>query len=561
MAITVIASISEIISIGSVLPFLAVLTDPNKVFSHPEAQPLIVHLNFTEPRQLVLPLSIFFGIAALFAGCARLLLLRSSIRLASAVGSDLSIEIYRRTLYQPYSIHLNQNSSKVINTIIHQSSSIINKTVLPVLTIINSIVMLGAIFLLLLTVDPGTTLGAFGSFLVCYLVVIKATRKRLLLNGEIASRQATLVIKSLQEGLGGIREILIDGTQPLYCTYYQQADRAMRHAEAGSLFIGQCPRYVMESLGLVVIAIISYFLSKSPGGVADSIPILGAIAIGAQRMLPVMQQAYVALTGIFAGQSTLKDVLELLDGPNYSEFDTDRGMPITFEKDIRLRQLGFKYSPDSPMVFYGLELKFNKGDRIGIIGVTGSGKTTLIDLIIGLLHPNHGSIEIDSVPLTETNRRGWQALIAHVPQSIFLADCSIEENIAFGVPREMIDFERVRRAATQAQIEEVILSLPQQYATRVGERGIRLSGGQRQRIGIARALYKRASVLIFDEATSALDGGTEMAVMQAIDGLGSNLTVILIAHRLSTLKGCNRVVELGVNGVARVGTYTEMLGR
>jgi len=226
-----------------------------------------------------------------------------------------------------------------------------------------------------------------------------------------------------------------------------------------------------------------------------------------------------------------------------------------------LKQLSFRYSDHTPWVLRNLNFSIARGSRVGFVGTTGSGKSTLLDIVMGLLQPTDGTLSIDGVPVVTANHRGWQAHIAHVPQAIFLADTTIEENIAFGVPMEQIDHERVRDAARNAQIAEVIESWPQKYKTIVGERGIRLSGGQRQRIGIARALYKQADVIIFDEATSSLDNETELAVMQAIENLSTDLTILIIAHRLTTLKNCTQVIELGDGGIRRIGNYKDMLAQ
>jgi ATP-binding cassette subfamily B protein len=238
------------------------------------------------------------------------------------------------------------------------------------------------------------------------------------------------------------------------------------------------------------------------------------------------------------------DVLELLDQPLPHYAQQSPSKPISFNQDIRLKNIDFHYNDQVPYILKKIDLTIAKGDRIGFIGKTGSGKSTLVDIIMGLLLPTKGEIYIDNQQITDKNRRSWQAHIAHVSQNIYLADASIEENIAFAVLPENIDHQRVRQAAKQAQISELIEQWPDKYQTFVGERGIRLSGGQRQRIGIARALYKRTDVLIFDEATSALDNETEQAVMEAIDGLDKELTILIIAHRLNTLKGCDKIVEI-----------------
>lgn len=558
LVLMILASFTEILSIGAVLPFLAILTDPARVFAHPSAQPLIQALGLTEPTQLLLPLTIAFGLAGLIAGAMRLLLLWASTRLSYAAGADLSISIYRRTLYQPYAVHVARNSSEIIDGISGKTGNAIY-VISMTLGLINSSIMLIAILIALLSVDPVIALAAFGGFGLIYTSIVQLTRNRLLINSQITARESTYVIKSLQEGLGGIRDVLIDGSQDTYCQIYRNADHPLRRAQGNNLFIGQSPRYGMEALGMLLIAMLAYTLAKQPDGIAKAIPVLGALALGAQRLLPVLQQAYGSWSSIQGGRASLQDTLELLDQPLPDYADQPAAKPLTFRQQISLKQLSFRYSPQTPWVLKNLDLTMAKGSRVGFIGVTGSGKSTLLDIVMGLLQPTNGAIEVDGQPITLGNHRAWQAHIAHVPQAIFLADSTIEANIAFGVPKGQIDHERVRQAAQQAQISDIIESWPKQYQTFVGERGIRLSGGQRQRIGIARALYKQSDVIIFDEATSALDNETEQAVMRAIEALSDDLTVLIIAHRLTTLKNCTQIVELGDSGVRRVGSYQEIV--
>jgi ABC-type multidrug transport system fused ATPase/permease subunit len=561
LLLMLLASFAEILSIGAVLPFLGVLTAPERIFELPLAQPIIHALKLTNPTQLLLPLTIVFGLATLLAGAMRLLLLWASTRLSFATGADLSSNIYRRTLYQPYSVHCARNSSDVINGISGKANSVIYSIILPFLTLISSSVILIGLLIALLAVQPVIALTAFGGFGLMYSLIIRATRKKLLIDSQCAARESSQVIKSLQEGLGGIRDVLIDGSQSAYCQIYRNADLPLRRAQGSSIFIGASPRYAMESLGMILIGALAYSLARQPDGISKAIPILGALALGAQRLLPVLQQAYSAWTGIRSGQISLQDTLELLDQPlpNYANELTVPRLP--FNHNIRLRKLNFRYSVETPYVLKDLELSITKGGRVGFIGTTGSGKSTLLDIVMGLLKPTDGTLEIDGQTITLANHRGWQAHIAHVPQAIFLTDSTIEENIAFGIPKDQIDFERVRCAAQQAQISDSIENWPKQYQTFVGERGIRLSGGQRQRIGIARALYKQADVIIFDEATSALDNETEQAVMQAIEGLSKDLTLLIIAHRITTLKNCTQIVELGEGGIKRLGTYQEIVNQ
>ena len=560
LVLMILASFAEIISIGAALPFLAVLMDPARIFEHTSAQPIITALGLTEPQQLLFPLTVGFGLAALITGAMRLVLLWASTRLSFAAGADLSTNIYRRTLYQPYAAHVARNSSEIINGISGKASNaiqVINMT----LNLIGSIVMLIFILVALLSVDPIIALSAFGGFGLIYVVIIRLARNRMLINSQTVARESTFVIKSLQEGLGGIRDILIDGSQAAYCEIYRKSDEPLRRAQGNNSFISSSPRFGVEALGMLLIAALAYALAQQPEGVAKAIPILGALALGAQRLLPALQQAYGAWSGIQGGQASLQDAIELLDQPLPDYINQPAAMPLPFQRQIDLKQIAFRYSSLTPWVLMDLNITIPKGSRIGFVGSTGSGKSTLLDIVMGLLQPTLGELEIDGQAISPSNQRAWQAHIAHVPQAIYLADSTIEENIAFGVAKSEIDAQRVRIAAHQAQIADTIESWPNQYQTFVGERGIRLSGGQRQRIGIARALYKRADVIIFDEATSALDNETEQAVMQSIEGLGDGITLLIIAHRLTTLKNCSKIVEFGGGGIKRVGSYEDIVNR
>jgi ATP-binding cassette subfamily B protein len=311
---------------------------------------------------------------------------------------------------------------------------------------------------------------------------------------------------------------------------------------------------------MALIAILAYSLAIKPEGLSTAIPILGALALGAQRILPILQQAYASYTYMKGGEASLIDTLELLDQelPKFLSVENSNVL-VTFKDKIELKNITFKYNLNQKAILHEFNLKIPKGSRVGIIGKTGSGKSTLLDLIMGLIQPTHGQLLIDNVSIDENNYRQWQGHIAHVPQSIYLSDASISENIAFGVPRIDIDFDRVVLASQKAQIDNVIETWDNKYDTIVGERGVRLSGGQRQRIGIARALYKNADVIIFDEATSALDNETEKEVMDSIRLLGDKLTILIVAHRLSTLKECDFIIELNGGAVSRMGTYNALI--
>jgi ATP-binding cassette subfamily B protein len=559
LILMIVASLSEIISVGAVLPFLGILTAPEQVYQHPFMQPIIQILGLSEPSQLILPLTVLFIIAALLAGSIRLTLLYVMTRLSFATGADLSINIYRRTLYQEYTVHVSRNSSEVINSIITKTNTVINGIITPVLTFISSIILLVGIMGALFVINVSVALSAFIGFGLLYWLVVRYTKNQLKDNSQIIADQSTQMIKSLQEGLGGIRDLLIDGTQQFYCQLYRNADLPLRRASGNNQFISGSPRYIMEAIGMTLIAGLAYVMTQQEGGMVTAIPVLGALALGAQRLLPALQQAYSAYSTIKGSRSSFKDVLSLLDQPLPEYADQSPPKPILFEKEIKLTNLNFRYREDSPWVLKNINFSLEKGMRVGFIGVTGSGKSTLLDIIMGLLPPTNGELIIDQQPVNRQNLRAWQAHIAHVPQNIFLSDSSIEENIAFGVAKDQIDHQQVKKAAEQAQIAELIDEWKDGYQTFVGERGVRLSGGQRQRIGIARALYKKANVLIFDEATSALDNETEREVMKAIEDLGKEITILIIAHRLTTLKGCDKIIKLDKNNTVHAGSYQEMI--
>jgi ABC-type bacteriocin/lantibiotic exporter with double-glycine peptidase domain len=559
LGLMIFASFAEIISIGSVLPFLGVLTSPHRVFEISVAQPFIHLLGLKEPEQLLLPLTITFGVAAILTGILRLTLLWASTKLSFDIGADISNKIYRNTIYQPYSTHISRNSSEIINGVSKKAGEVIHTAVMPALTIISSFVMLAAILLTLVSIDPIIAATAFLGFGVIYGIVISVARRKLTDDSKVIAVESTKAMKSLQEGLGGIRDVLLDGSQEVYCTAFEASDGAMRRAQGNIHFIGLSPRYGMEALGMLLIAALAYTVAKRPEGISTAIPILGALALGAQRMIPVLQQAYWSWVAFAGGLASLQDTLDLLAQPLPVHVTSAQAIPLDYKKSFSLRKVSFNYVGSSKSSLKDISITIHRGSRLGIVGKTGGGKSTLLDIIMGLLPPTQGGLFVDDTLVDELNVRRWQLHIAHVPQNIYLADCSIAENIAFGVPVNKIDWDRVHYSAQQAQIGELIESLPDGYHANVGERGVRLSGGQRQRIGIARALYKRANVLVFDEATSALDSNTERSVMQAIDGLSKDLTVIIIAHRLSTLKGCSEIIELNNGEICFRGDYSQII--
>ncbi|MDA9661129.1 ABC transporter ATP-binding protein/permease [Gammaproteobacteria bacterium] len=559
MGMIFVSAFAEVVSLGAVLPFIGILTAPDLVFNHPLVSDAVLALGITSADQLVLPLTVAFVLAALIAGAIRILVLWASTRIAYASGADLGIESYRRTLYQPYKMHVSRNSSSVISGITNKINNVVAFVLLPLLTLVSATVLLVAIIIVLIVIDPMVASVAAVTFGTSYVLISWISRQRLNRNSKRIAYEQTQVIKALQEGLGGIRDVLLDGTQPVFCDTYRQADQPLRRAQGNNIFIGGSPRFIMETLGMVLIAALAYALSKQVGGIATALPVLGALAVGAQRLLPALQQIYNSWASIAGNHASLVDVIELLDQSLVAELVQPAAEPLLLKKDIQFKSVRFRYTNDDPWVLDNLDLTIAKGTRVGFVGSTGSGKSTMLDLLMGLLVPTEGEFLVDGQPINGKRAREWQRSIAHVPQSIYLADSTLAENVAFGVAPENIDLDRVRQATRKAQIENFIENSPEGYQAYVGERGVQLSGGQRQRIGIARALYKQASVLVFDEATSALDTTTEQSVMDAIEGLSSDLTILLIAHRLTTLQRCDTIVELEQGRVVSQGTYEQLL--
>ena len=556
------SSAAETLSLAAVMPFLAVLANPDGLWSQPLIQQWAPRLGILSAQALLLPITIAFAVAALAAGAIRLLNLWLNNRLAASIGSDLSCEAYRRTLYQPYANHLARNSSELIASISTDVNRVIYQVLNPLLLMLSSGLIAVGLAITLLVIDSAIALGVVLVVGLVYVLAMTASRRPL---QQLAQRQVILnrrLIQALQEGLGAIRDVLLNGRQEFYGATYLLADRPLRHAGADATFLSTYPRLVLEPVGMVLIASAGFVLVREQG-VGRALPLLGALALGAQRLLPMAQKVYEGWAQTRGSKDSLASVMQLLDQPLPTDWVLPQATALPFHKNICFKGVRFDYGPDLPEVLQGLDLEIRRGERIGLIGSTGSGKSTTLDLLMGLLQPTAGRILVDGDDLHDPSHpkrlAAWWAAIAHVPQSIYLSDSSIAENIALGVRRDQIDMQRVQQAAQQAQIDQFIETSPQGYASFVGERGIRLSGGQRQRIGIARALYKQAQVLVFDEATSALDTVTEQAVMQAIEELSRDFTIVMIAHRLSTVARCDRVIRIDHGIVVSDGSPANVL--
>lgn len=558
-------AVAEMASLGAVIPFLSLLADPELASKFTWLGQL-ANTAGGSPENITFYAAIVFAAASLLAGALRIVLMWFSLRVTFGMGADLGGEVYKNTLHQPYSWHVSHNTSEVLAGV-DKVNTVVYNVINPLIQGLVAFVFVICIVFTLLLIDTQIALLAGIGFSLVYGLTTLLFNRHLVRNSRIISENLTHRVQAIQEGLGGIRDVLLDGTQSIYHQRFARHDYAMRRGQASNALIGSAPRYVIESIGMVLIAALAFWLTGQQGGLAVALPMLGALAIGAQKMLPQMQLLYYSWSSVSGHRDQLADTLKLLDNssqntavtpkPPLIESKTHRDAQLPL---IALRDVSFKYKADTPQVLSKISLEIKRGACIGFIGKTGSGKSTLVDLIMGLLEPSAGQIEVNGELLRQANRRYWQDRIAHVPQVIYLSDATIAENIAFGVPVDQIDIERVRVAATQAQLSGYIETLPQKYQTRVGERGVRLSGGQRQRIGLARALYKHADVLVLDEATSALDHATEQSVMSVIHALEDQLTVLIIAHRVTTLRDCDFVVELDHGSVKQIGSYESVIG-
>jgi len=436
-------------------------------------------------------------------------------------------------------------------------SNIAIGTIQSVLMLLSSIIMLTIVLGTLVSINPEIAILLLFGFMSFYWLVSFYTRRSIKSNSELISKNSNGIIKIVQEGLGGIRDVIIDNSQNYYCAEYRKIDVPLRKALGDNSFIGSSPRYIIEATGMMVIILVSLNMADDPNS-SHSIPVLGMIALAMQKILPLIQQGYKGFTVIKSSYASFNDVVALLKQPLPNYLKKKNHAQISYKKEITLSNVNFKYSADAPWILKNINLKIKKGSVIGIIGETGSGKSTLVDIIMGLLDPIEGNLLIDGKMINGSNRRSWQSHIAHVPQSIYLLDGSIEQNIAFGESEEKIDYDKLGAVSKMAQISDLISLNKGKLSNVTGERGGRLSGGQRQRIGIARAFYKNSDVLVLDEATSALDEKTEKAIMKSIENISDELTIIIIAHRLSTLKNCDSILKISNKKIAHINSVKDI---
>lgn len=556
------SSFAEIFSLTLIIPFLTVISYPSKLLEYSFIENIYKILSFENPNQLILPITFLFCLATILAAFLRLFTFWINGKLAATIGSDFGSEAYSKSLNQSYEDYLTSNSSEIISTLNIHINNIIS-FINFVLSILSSLFILIGLIITLFVINTKVALS-IGLFMSAfYLLIGYSTEKRLVKNSRMISKTHNENTKIIQEGYGAFRDIVLDKSQSFYLDIFNNSYFQYRDLLAENNFLGVFPKFIIEAFGICLISLISLSLISSNEGINDALPILGAFALGAQRILPAIQTIYASLSGIRGGKNSVEIIVSILSEKASENVKDISKKDFKFSKNIIFKDVSYKYSDKSNLILKDINFEIKRGERIGIIGKTGSGKSTTIDLLMGLLSPSSGKIFIDDKELNFKKDISfiskWQSSIGHVPQSIYLTDRSIAENIAFNLPKEKINLGRVKLAAERAQINQFIESMPKDYLSSVGERGIQLSGGQLQRIGIARALYKGASVLIFDEATSALDDITENKLMDTLDNLSNYITIIMIAHRLTTVKNCDKLIKLENGEVVKIGTPDEVL--
>ena len=529
---------AEMLGISAVLVFLTVVTNPQRMISSKAWQAVqsFLHVN-ADP---ILAATVAFVVVMLISAVIRLALIWFSQGFVVNAGLDFTAKAFEKVTRQKYSFHLNTGSDQIVSRMekIYHTNNVLQFAAQGFVSSVVAALII--VFLLALNTSIAVSLGIV--LVGTYVSITILTRSILGRNSELLAAAHAERVKRIQEAVGGIRDILIDRSQGVFQADFERCCDRIRRPQMVNAAIPNAPRVVVEVLGMAMIAVLALVVSRRAGGLAAALPILGGLAIGAQRLLPLLQQAYFGLSAFLGNRQAILEVAGMLAMPD-DLTQADPGKRRDLASVIEFDGVSFAYV-DHQYVLRDVRFDIGKGERIGIIGTTGSGKSTLTDLLLGLLEPTDGRILIDGRPLDRDNLASWQSQVAHVPQSIYLSDDNLFGNIAFGVPRDAVDIALVDSSARAAGIYDFILGLPDQYQTRCGERGVRLSGGQRQRIGIARALYKRATVLVLDEATSALDNETEKAVMQSISELSLDITIIMIAHRLTSLAECGRILQI-----------------
>lgn len=547
-------AVAEMLTVAAIVPFLALLSGQP---IDPATGPGVRSFLQAMAGQTLGSAAILFIILAVLTAAFRLGLFWVSKHFAFWLGHEVSVEIQRRLLRQPYAFHLSHHSSQQLASL-DKVDLLVFDVVIQAVHGFSALLVGLFIIVLLIAIDPVSTGIAVLVIGASYGIAIAGTRRRLGRHAETINSAYQQRVKFIQESVGGIRDLILDQSHEQALDRFRTVDNAFTRARSRTAFLAAAPRILIEAAGLVLIAMLVLVIAGRPGGFTSALPFLGALALGAMRLLPSLGQIYASWASVEVVGPVIADVAALLRLPVEDEGSAST---VPLQDSIRFEAVSFGYSGPDSRVLEDIDLTIPKGSRVAITGRTGSGKSTLVDLLMGLIEPDSGRILVDHRALGAERLPGWRRSIAHVPQDIFLADDTIAANIALSFQGGEIDEQRIHAAARRAHLHQFIEALPDQYETRIGERGVRLSGGQRQRLALARALYKDAAVLILDEATSALDDQTEQAVMEALDELqAEGTTVIIVAHRLSTVARCVPIFVLDNGRLVRSGTASELFG-
>ena len=565
LAVVVMAmALAEVAGVLSVMPFLAVLASPETIEGHPVLNRIFSDLGFTSTDNFLMFLGICAFVLLVTAALVRMLGQYALIRYAQMRRHTISARLLEGYLGRPYEFYLGRHTGGLTKAILNEVDTMIHLVMQPAVLMLGNGVSLIAIAVLLLVVDPVIALGASGVLVAAYLVIYGQVRGRLVRSGQRRLEADGQRFEVTSEALGGIKDLKLLGRERVYLGRYRRASEVVAREHTRSLVLSDVPRYGIEAVafgGILLICVLLLARSGGTGGsLEDVLPILGLFAFAGYRMMPAVQAIYRGVTQIGFGASAVDALYrDLEENRRHGRaLEAAPAAPTGLRAELELCDVTYRYPGESMAGITEVSLRIPALSTLGVVGGTGAGKTTLVDVILGLLVPQDGRILVDGTALDLETLPAWRAGIGYVPQEIFLLDASISDNIAMGLLPEEIDMEQVRRAAKMARVDGFVADLPEGYDTKVGERGVRLSGGQRQRIGIARALYHNPDIIVFDEATSALDNATEADVMAAIDALSGRKTVIVIAHRLTTVERCDRIVVLEKGRVAGLGTYGEL---
>ena len=566
LCVALLMAIFQALGVASIIPFISLVMEPEIVFEHNLLSRIYNLLGFETVRSFI----IFAGIimlAIIIAGnVITALAIYLKTKFAWRKNHSLSSTLLKKYLSMPYSYFLNQNTADLNKNVLAEIRGLIINFILPILEIITDSVVTLIIFITLIVISPKATATVFIIFLVFYGVIYKSKfRSKLKKKGNERLKENKGRFKAASEALGGIKDIKILGRENYFIDKF--ANHSLRFSDllAWNSVVGQIPRYFIEIIAFGGVIFFILLLIITEQDIGQIIPMVSFFVFAGYRVMPVLNRMFVAATKLQFNRAVLDKIhSDLKEDKKEIEWAIEKEEEIEkleFNKKIEFKNMSFSYPGTKEKVLKDINLTINKSTSVAIAGPTGTGKTTFVDLILGLLNPTRGKMEVDGVQITQQNVRNWQKNLGYVPQFIYLSDDTIANNIAFGLPQEVIDLKRVQKVAKISNLHDFIESLPNKYNTVVGERGVRLSGGQRQRVGIARALYNDPDVLVLDEATSSLDGITEESVLSAMENISKLKTLISIAHRLTTVKNCDTIYLMDKGKIVDSGKYDELMKR